>query len=469
MKINMKYNIRRKKMSMLMVVLLILMIPLQVVAVEIEPKTVKVSELDLGDYLDKMTVGEKQLLNVTILPIDASETKITYSSSDVNVATVNGLGRISAVNIGKSTITVTAGGISQSFQLNVVEKEDSTIEVSEIEIGEHESEVEVGKTITISGTVLPSDATDSKITYSSSNPLIATVNSTGEVKGIKKGKVNITLSAGKVKKEIKLTVKVATAGISINSDYLVLKKGEKHQLLASVTPKKANQSLSYKSNDKKIAVVSKKGLVKAVGEGTTTIIVSNGDKSVAVSVIVNEAVNYQDKKDSGNKATESKKTYDYCIYASKQKVIGREMLRHIYGEKQVLKIIGEGYTIEIDGQDIVNYNNKFFTDISLKKENDSFSFNLNKGEELCGEITLCLQDAKGKYLYLYNTSKEKYEWLDVDNLERMDLSSAGEYQLREKKLNQPLDFLQYILIGGTIILLVVGVIHILIKRKYWFW
>ena len=75
-----------------------------------EPSTekeelIQPEELDLGDYLVEMTVGDKQLLVVTILPMNASEFELSYHSSNTEVATVNGMGRITALKKGKTKIT----------------------------------------------------------------------------------------------------------------------------------------------------------------------------------------------------------------------------------------------------------------------------------------------------------------------------------------------------------------------------
>lgn len=55
--------------------------------------------------------------------------------------------------------------------------------------------VEVGKTIKISGSVAPADATDKSVTYKSSDEAIATVKADGTVTGIKAGKATITLTS----------------------------------------------------------------------------------------------------------------------------------------------------------------------------------------------------------------------------------------------------------------------------------
>ena len=68
--------------------------------------------------------------------------------------------------------------------------------------------MEVGKTINLTATALPANATESTITFRSSDINIATVTSAGEVKGISKGYVTIYVSAGSIIKEVNLTVKV---------------------------------------------------------------------------------------------------------------------------------------------------------------------------------------------------------------------------------------------------------------------
>lgn len=428
-----------------------------------------VSELDLGDYTECMTVGEKQLLNVTVLPIDSSENTVIYISSDTKVASVNGMGRISALAVGKTTITVKAGQVSQSFELQVVEPENNFISVTDIEIGSYEPELEVGNTMAVSGTVVPSDASESEIKYTSSDISVAMVNSTGEVKGISAGKVNITLTAGRISKTLELTVKVAATGIKLNSDYLVLKPGETFKLSAGVTPDEACQTVTFKSADISVAEVSSDGLVTGKSTGTTAIIASNGDISVAVSVIVNQMVNYNQQENETGEDIKDEVYYTDTVLASEQKIIDSQMLKHLYETKQILRVIGDGYVIEIDGENIVNYNNIFYTDILLREENNVLRFMLNQGNELCGEVTLSLKKPNGKYLYLYNEAKEKYEQIENIGANELKLTTAGEYKIRTTKLKWNSRVILYILVSGVLILLIGVGVYIAVKKKYWFW
>ena len=88
------------------------------------------------------------------------------------------------------------------------------------------------------------------------------------------------------------TVKVVNSGvdrqsIDLNTSYVVLKPGASRTITGKVTPSSASQSLTFKSNDTKVATVSAKGVITAVGTGATSIVVSNGTASASVTVIVN--------------------------------------------------------------------------------------------------------------------------------------------------------------------------------------
>lgn len=347
--------------------------------------------------------------------------------------------------------------------------EDESIAVTDIEIADHEDVVNVGETLSLSATVLPVDATDSNVTYKSSDESIATVKSTGEVKGISKGKVTIYVSAGDITKEVQLNVRVATDGIKVNNDYLVLKQGSTFQLSTSVTPAEANQSVSYRSIDESVATVSDKGFVSAKKVGNTTILVTNGESSVAVSVIVNQSTSSANQEDVSDSLVEEGKEYADSVAASAVEKVDTDMLYHIYSTGKILEIVGDGYCIEIDGKNIVNYKNEFFTDIQLVQKEEGIKFTLNKGEFLCGEVMIHLSEVNGKYLYLYNTSKEKYELIETDSLNDLKLTTAGEYLISSEKLSYSTVSIIYFVLFGVVVLLAGVGVYIGVKKRYWFW
>ena len=133
----------------------------------------------------------------------------------------------------------------------------------------------VGKTYT-----LKASGTKGKITWTSSKKSVATVSSKGVVKAKKKGTAVITAKYGKSKLTCKVTVKQPVTSIKLNKTSATLKKGSSLTLKAAVAPSSANnKTVTWSSSNKKVATVSSKGVVKAVGNGTATITVKAKDGS----------------------------------------------------------------------------------------------------------------------------------------------------------------------------------------------
>ena len=354
-----------------------------------------------------------------------------------------------------------------------VQDMEQNIPVTDIEISDHEEEVEVGKTINLTATALPANATESTITFRSSDIDIATVTSGGEVKGISKGYVTIYVSAGSVIKEVNLTVKVKTTGININKEYLVMKPGTAFKLSVSVFPAEAEQAVSYKSTNASVAAVSGSGVVTAKQTGSATIIVSNGDLSGAVSVIVNRdtesSVAEPEAADSTDAENTSEQIFDENMDVSEIPVISEQMLYELYTAGRSMKVTGDGYSIVIDGKKIINYKNELNTDIELERAGDCIKFNLNDGEYLCGEVTLHIDDVKGKYLYLYNNVKHKYELVSTEDMSELNLSTPGKYMITAKPIREGGTVVRYILIAGGIGIIAGIAVYVAVKRRYWFW
>ena len=133
----------------------------------------------------------------------------------------------------------------------------------------------VGKTYT-----LKASGTKEKITWTSSKKSVATVSSKGVVKAKKKGTAVITAKYGKKKLTCKVTVKQPVKSIKLNKTSATLKKGKSLTLKATISPSSANnKAVTWSSSNKKVATVSSKGVVKAVGNGTATITVKAKDGS----------------------------------------------------------------------------------------------------------------------------------------------------------------------------------------------
>lgn len=445
-----------------------------------------VKDMELEDYQTEMVVGEEENLTVTLIPSDATDQTITFKSRNVSVATIDERGKIIAKNTGDTVITAESGNVVKEFTLRVKEQ---TIYVRDIEISEFQEEMEVGKTQTITTTVLPSDATDQTVKYSSTNPKVATISNTGEIKAIAKGSTTIQITCGEVKKELNIKVKFPTTNIVVEETYMVLKIGSSYQIKARVTPKEANQKLTYYSTDNSVISVNQYGRVKALHVGKSSVVISNGDYKRAITFIVNEQGSASSKETEKETIDDSEEVLsastnemleqiinateeNVIIESSGGTIITKEILKYLYENKKILTVKSEGYSIFIRGNDILNYHNELYTQILFQQNEDGTTFILNHNAPLPGRIHIEIQEdilSDGKYVYLYNPSKEKYEILNTKFEEgQIELDITGKYMITEKKISR---FTFNILFIGIGLLALIGCIlaYIIIKKKYWFW
>ncbi len=437
-----------------------------------ENTDIKVTELDLGDCPKEITIGTSQLLSVAVIPADATDTEFKYESNNPNVASVNALGRLTGKSLGTAEITVSCGDVRQKFQVTVVKDETKEkIEVTDIEISDYKDELNVDSTVNLSVTVLPKDATDAEVTYKSSDVNIATVNSSGEIKGIAPGDVIIYVMAGNVTKQAQFKVKTGTKAIELNSDYEIMKPNDTFQITAQVFPVDAPNELTYKSMDTSVAEVSSGGVITAKGCGDTTISVSNGDLQVSVNIIVNEDSVSAEQNEKSDK-TDQKHEMSFLddISTKEYPVITTEMLKYFYEKEKVLTVRGEDYIIYLDGKDIVNFENELETKLLVEQADNGFILAVNDEKKLCGKITIDISDkiTDEKYLYIYNEEKERYQSLKTDDISLLHIDTAGKYLITAKKV-MGFEINVILIITGCVAVVVGVAVYIGVKRKYWFW
>ncbi|MGN0824214.1 MAG: Ig-like domain-containing protein [Candidatus Coproplasma sp.] len=157
-------------------------------------KAVLVTAITLSKTSSALTVGSNETLTATITPDNATNSGVTWSSSDSAVATVDQSGKVTAVKEGTATITATAqdgSGVSASCAYTI-----SKINVTSVTIDSSSPvTVTVGSTITLTATVSPSNATYNTVTWSVDDSTIATINSDGVLTGVKAGSVSVTATA----------------------------------------------------------------------------------------------------------------------------------------------------------------------------------------------------------------------------------------------------------------------------------
>ncbi len=215
-------------------------------------------------------------LKATVLPADASDKKVKWSSSDKDVATVNSKGLVKGVGSGTAVITVSSAELPD-VKTTFTVKVKKTVPVQSVNLNISEKTLYTGKTYKLKSEVNPSKATFPELKWKSSDSKIASVDSTGKITAKKAGKVTVTCTSVDnplCKASCVVTVKVRTTGVKISKTKLTMYATQEVKLSAAVKPSDAtDKSVSWKSSDKKVASVSANGIVKAKKEGTCTITV----------------------------------------------------------------------------------------------------------------------------------------------------------------------------------------------------
>lgn len=199
-----------------------------------------------GVKLDKTGVvlenGRKTTLSATVMPREANNTKVIWETSDASIATVEGnpniittsadgvrySATVTAKRAGTATITVRTvdGNHIATSKITVPE-----VGVSAISLNKRETTIYVGNFETLKAIITPSNASNQKISWSSSNSDVAAVNENGQVQAIREGKATITVSTedGSKKATCVVNVKYITLNVvtamtytrkSLNGDYV---------------------------------------------------------------------------------------------------------------------------------------------------------------------------------------------------------------------------------------------------------
>ena len=255
-------------------------------AVTVSKNVIDVTGVTLDKTTLELTKGQNATLTATVSPSDATDKTVTWSTSNAEVATVEG-GRVKAVGGGTATITAKAGDKSATCAVTVkVPVESVTLDKPSLDMTE-------GDEAQLAATVKPDDASDKTVTWSSDNADIASVDNTGKVKAVKEGRATITAKAGD--KTATCAVKVArrlvpATGISVYPAQLEVYVGEYEYVSANVTPSNSTDSPEWSTSNASIATVNTAGKVTGVAPGTATVTAKVGEFSATCAVTVKAVI-----------------------------------------------------------------------------------------------------------------------------------------------------------------------------------
>lgn len=239
--------------------------------------------------------GGTETLEVTYDPENTTDDKtVVWESSDPTVANVDGSGTVTAVGIGSAKITAKVGNHTDVCVVTV----DAPLESIDVQDA---LELVKNQTAVINYELVPSDTTDkAPVTFTSSDPTVATVDENGKVTALKAGTTVITLKgANDVTAEVTVTVtEIPIDTVSLDKESAVIEKGQTTELTAVVGPETTtdeNKSIKWSSSDPSVVTVSPeqtnsgdKVTVTATDKGGTATITAeawNGTKAECVITV----------------------------------------------------------------------------------------------------------------------------------------------------------------------------------------
>lgn len=245
--------------------------------------------LSLGLSSITMTPGRTRQLTVAAYPLGKSN-EVRWKSSRTSVVTVSSNGLLTARRAGTATITATST-VNSNVKITLKVTVQNLPAPTSLTITGPRS-LAKGSTAQLSVSPYPS-STSSAVTWSSSNRKIATVDSSGTVRGVKGGVVTITATST-AKKTVKasytltVTDPESPTAITLNTGSFTMEAGGTFQLSAGVLPENCRyKSVKFTSSSTRVLRVSSNGLITARQAGTAVVTVrSSYDSGVSRAIQV---------------------------------------------------------------------------------------------------------------------------------------------------------------------------------------
>lgn len=256
---------------------------------------VPVSGVTLDKATHTMDDGTTATLVATVAPADATNKTVVWASSNTAVATVSDAGVVTAVAPGTTNITATSvadNTISATCAVTV-----NAVAVASVSLNKSTTSIVTGQTETLVATVLPANATNKAVSWTTSNSSVATVSAAGVVTAVAAGNADITVTTTDGGKTAVCAVTVVNAavavtGVTLNKESTSIVEGANETLVATVAPANAtNDAVTWTTSNAAVATVSNAGVVTAVAVGTANITVTttDGGKTDVCAVTVTAA------------------------------------------------------------------------------------------------------------------------------------------------------------------------------------
>ncbi len=232
-------------------------------------------EVTLSESATTVAVGCRKTLKAAVLPSSTNNKKVTWSSSDESICTVNNMGTLTPVKAGSCTVTCTTQdnpGVQAVCAVTVTQP------ITKIIFDAKKVPVKVGDVLQLNWTVEPADVTDPSLVFTSNNRNVATVDENGVVHPIKRGEATITAKAADGSRRtgsIVVQVIQPVTGVHMEYESVRVGVGERTTLKVALEPKDAsNRNMTWTVADPEYATITgttDKPVVRGVRWGSTTV------------------------------------------------------------------------------------------------------------------------------------------------------------------------------------------------------
>jgi uncharacterized protein YjdB len=255
-----------------------------------------------GVSLDKTNVnldgGKAILLTPTLVPQNATNKSLIWSSSNSGIASVDSNGLVIGKSQGAALITAkTVDGGYIAVCTVVVNSTNVNIPVTGISLNRTSATLEIGKVIILEPTVKPITSNNKQVTWTTSDAAVASVDENGIVTPKQAGVALITVRTVEngytatcvvtVVNKVENTLSVT--GVKLDKRILEITSGQSGKLTATVLPENAaNKSVKWDTSDSSVITVDQGGNLKALKEGIAVITVTTTEgnyKDICVVIV----------------------------------------------------------------------------------------------------------------------------------------------------------------------------------------
>lgn len=263
--------------------------------VSVQPINATAISLDIKSL--ELLVDEEIALTYKITPDNTTNKQITWSSADINIATVDNTGKVKAIGVGETKITAKTNNLIS----DVCDVKVNPVKATTISLSQNSISMEMSDKQTLSVSFTPVNTTNKKIIWTSSNSTIATVSETGEITGMGEGTVIITAKSDDGGFTANCNVTVKLKGIILTKTSITTLPNQQELIWVKYsTSNTAYTQATWSSSNPSVAIVKGDGfgtnsaLISTLAVGTTIITAtsSDGQKIATCNVTVKDITDY---------------------------------------------------------------------------------------------------------------------------------------------------------------------------------